>query len=144
MRLPGASGNGRSAMLDSVTVARDFAFVAREAPALPIKLETVSFAAGTTLILHDVEMQLVHGLPTVLMGPNGCGKTTLLKLAMGLIAPTSGTIAFGGGAAPAGSRAIVFQKPVMLRRTAAANVAYALKVAGKPASEANVHRLLDL
>ncbi len=131
-------------MLDSVASVRDFGFAAREASALPIKFETVGFTAGTTRILQDVEMRLVPGRPTVLMGPNGCGKTTLLKLAMGLLAPTSGAITFSDGAAPAGSRAIVFQKPVMLRRTAAANVAYALRVAGKPAGETNVHRLLDL
>lgn len=124
--------------------ARDFAFAARETSALPIKFDTVSFAAGATRILHGVEMRLMPGRPTVLMGPNGCGKTTVLKLAMGLVAPTSGAITFGGGVAPAGGRAIVFQKPVMLRRTAAANVAYALRVAGKSASEATVHRLLDL
>ena len=131
-------------MLDSVRVGRDFAFSVRAPSALPIKFETVSFAVGATRILHGVDVRLVQGPPTVLMGPNGCGKTTLLKLAMGLIAPTSGAITFGGGAAQAGSRAIVFQKPVMLRRTAAANIAYALRTAGKPANEANVRRLLDL
>lgn len=132
-------------MLDSVRIDRDFTVAAREAPALPIKFGTVSFAVGAIRILHGVDVRLMSGRPTVLMGPNGCGKTTLLKLAMGLIAPASGAITFGGGgAAPAGSRAIVFQKPVMLRRTAAANVAYALRAAGKPASEANVRRLLDL
>lgn len=132
-------------MLDSAVIgARDFAFAAREALALPIQFKTVSFAVGATRILHGVDMKLAPGRPTVLMGPNGCGKTTLLKLAMGLIAPTSGGITFGGGAAPAGSRAIVFQKPVMLRRTAAANIAYALRAAGKHANEQNVRRLLDL
>jgi tungstate transport system ATP-binding protein len=131
-------------MLDSVRVARDLTFAAHEASVLPITFETVSFAAGATRILHGVEMRLAPGRPTVLMGPNGCGKTTLLKLAMGLLAPTSGAITFGGGLAAAGSRAIVFQKPVMLRRTAAANIAYALRVAGKSADQANVRRLLDL
>jgi tungstate transport system ATP-binding protein len=131
-------------MLDRVRVERDFAIAAREASALPIRFDAVSFAAGAMPILRDVDVRLMPGPPTVLMGPNGCGKTTLLKLAMGLVGPASGAITFGGGAAPAGSRAIVFQKPVMLRRTAAANVAYALKVAGKPANEANVRRLLDL
>lgn len=132
-------------MLDSaVMVARDFAFAAREASALPIQFKMVSFAVGATRILQGVDVRWAPGRPTVLMGPNGCGKTTLLKLAMGLLAPTSGAITFDGGAAPAGSRAIVFQKPVMLRRTAAANVAYALSVARKPANEADVRRLLDL
>jgi tungstate transport system ATP-binding protein len=131
-------------MLDRVGAARDYCFAARDASVLPIRFEAVSFVAGATRILHGVDVRLMPGPPTVLMGPNGCGKTTLLKLGMGLIAPTGGAITFGGGAAPAGSRAIVFQKPVMLRRTAAANVAYALRAAGKPANEANVRRLLDL
>jgi tungstate transport system ATP-binding protein len=132
-------------MLDSaVSIVRDFAVAACEVSALPIRFGRVSFAAGTTGILDAVDMELTSGRPAVLMGPNGCGKTTLLKLAMGLVTPTSGVITFGGGVAPAGSRAIVFQKPVMLRRTTAANVAYALSAAGKPANERNVRRLLDL
>ncbi len=131
-------------MLDSVASVRDFAFAARETSALPIRFEAVTFAAGPTRILHGVDVTLVPGSPTVLMGPNGCGKTTLLKLAMGLLTQIGGAITFAGGPAPAGSRAIVFQKPIMLRRTAAANVAYALRAAGKPADEANVRRLLDL
>ena len=52
---------------------------------------------------------------------------------MGLAAPSTGRITWGGRAdrAPA-RRAILFQRPVMLRRTAAANVAYALAQAGTP------------
>ena len=45
---------------------------------------------------------------------------------MGLVAPTSGRISWGGRHAPGERLAMVFQRPVMLRRTAAANVAYAL------------------
>ncbi len=63
----------------------------------------------------------------MLLGPNGSGKSTLLRLAMGLIAPTRGRITWGGrgDAAASGSR-WCSSGPVMLRRTAAANVAYAL------------------
>src|SRR5262245_59375129 len=99
------------------------AYGAPEASVLPIRFTGVDFAAGATRILDGINLDLAPGGPTVLMGPNGCGKTTLLKLAMGLIAPTSGAITFGGSTAPPGSRAIVFQKPVMLRRTTAANIA---------------------
>lgn len=113
--------------------------------ALPIRFEGVGYTAGTTHVLDDIDLVLDAGGPTVLMGPNGAGKTTVLKLAMGLLLPASGRITFGGGDhAPIGSRAIVFQKPVMLRRTAAANIAFALHAAGKPEKAADVERLLDL
>lgn len=116
----------------------------RPRAALPIRFERVSFAAGTTRILDDVDLELASGGPTILMGPNGSGKTTLLKLIMGLAAPRSGTISFCGGDAPAGSRAIVFQKPVMLRRTVHSNVAFALSTAGRSGEAAEVRRLLEL
>ena len=112
---------------------------------LPIRFEGIDFTVGATYILSGVELELSPGGPTVLMGPNGSGKTTLLKLAMGLLTPTAGRVTFDGAShAPAGSRAIVFQKPVMLRRTVAANIAFALYAAGRPSSTSDIHRLLDL
>ncbi len=55
---------------------------------------------------------------------------------MGLAAPTRGRISWGGRSDSTPTRrAIVFQRPVMLRRTAAANVTYALAQAGAPRSE---------
>ena len=70
---------------------------------------------------------LAPGPPTVLVGPNGAGKTTLIRLAANLDKPTSGRLTWGGRADTDGSRiAVLFQRPVMLRRSAAANVAYCL------------------
>jgi tungstate transport system ATP-binding protein len=111
---------------------------------LPIRFENVGVTAGAARILDRVSLELRAGPPTILMGPNGAGKTTLLKLAMGLISPTSGRITFDdrAKAAPRG-RAMVFQKPVMLRRTAAANVAFALRAAGRPQDKDEIRRLLD-
>jgi len=94
---------------------------------LPVVLDRVSFRAGETTILDRLSLTLAPGAPTVIVGPNGSGKTTLLRLCMGLIAPTEGGIAWGGRSqATMARRAIVFQRPVMLRRSTAANVAYAL------------------
>jgi tungstate transport system ATP-binding protein len=110
---------------------------------LPIILEAVAFAAGETCILRDVTLELESGPPTVLIGPNGSGKTTLIKLAMGLIPPTAGSIRHAQPDREARRQAIVFQKPVMLRRSAASNVAYALNAAGRAADAGTVTRLLD-
>jgi len=95
---------------------------------LPITIEDVSVRNGGVTVLDAISLVLAPGAPTVLIGPNGAGKTTLIRLAMGLVAPTAGRIAWGGGSDTAGRRrAIVFQRPVMLRRSAAGNVAFALR-----------------
>ena len=100
---------------------------------LPLMLVNARIVAGATAILDDVTLTIADGFPTVLIGPNGSGKTTLLRAAMGLIPLTGGRITWGGreAAAPA-RRAIMFQRPAMLRRSAAGNVRYALAAADVP------------
>src|SRR5207247_2054588 len=97
---------------------------------------------GAVLILDRISLVLVAGSPTVLIGPNGAGKTTLLRLVMGLIAPTRGRVTWGGReqASPT-HRAIVFQRPAMLRRSAAGNIRYALAAAGVPRARRAAHAL---
>ena len=98
---------------------------------LPIEFSDVTVAAGPVTILDGVTLTLASGAPTVLIGPNGSGKSTLLRAAMGLIAPSRGRITWGGREnVPPLKRAIVFQRPAMLRRSAAANIRFALHAAG--------------
>ena len=103
---------------------------------LPLVLDDVSLQAGATTILDRLSLTITPGAPTLIVGPNGAGKTSLLRLCMGLASPSTGRVTWGGRAdcAPL-RRAILFQRPVMLRRTAAANVAYALAQAGTPRSQ---------
>ena len=114
---------------------------------LPIVLADVAVVVGQLTILNDIALTLSAGAPTVLVGPNGGGKTTLLRLAMGLIAPSHGRVTWGGrvDAVPT-RRAIVFQRPVMLRRSAAGNIRYALGAAGveRSARAARTAELLAL
>jgi tungstate transport system ATP-binding protein len=111
---------------------------------LPLQLEDATVTVSGTTILDHITLMLLPGAPTVIIGPNGAGKTTLLRLAMGLIRPTSGRVTWGGRAdAPPDRRAIVFQRPVMLRRSAAANLRYAL-VAADVASADHEARVLEL
>jgi tungstate transport system ATP-binding protein len=95
---------------------------------LPITIEDVSVRNGGVTILESVSLVLAPGAPTVLIGPNGSGKSSLIRLAMGLLSPTAGRIMWGGHSTTTGDcRAIVFQRPVMLRRSVAANIAFALR-----------------
>lgn len=100
---------------------------------LPLMFVEVSILAGELAILDGISLTLDAGPPTVLVGPNGAGKTTLLRAAMGLIPATRGRISWGGREhAPPDKRAIMFQRPVMLRRSATANIFYALQAAHAP------------
>ena len=104
---------------------------------LPLALEGVVFERGGRRIIDDVSLTLDAAVRTVVLGPNGAGKSVLLRLCHGLLVPTSGRIAWHADANGASRRrqAMVFQRPVMLRRSALANVAYALEVAGVPRRE---------
>jgi tungstate transport system ATP-binding protein len=98
---------------------------------LPIRFDNVSFVVRGVTIIDRIDVAFAAGAPTVIIGPNGAVKTTLLRLAMGLIQPTSGRITWGGQEdAPSDRRSIVFQRPVMLRRSVAANLRYAMEAAG--------------
>ena len=104
---------------------------------LPLVLEDVSFVAGGRAIIDRVSCELAMGPRTVILGPNGSGKSVLMRLCHGLLAPTSGRIVWRGSRDDARPRAqaMVFQRPVMLRRAAHANVTYGLKLAGVPKDE---------
>jgi tungstate transport system ATP-binding protein len=100
---------------------------------LPLVLKNVSLRAGATPILDGLNLTVAPGAPTLIVGPNGAGKTSLLRFCMGLTAPSEGRVTWGSRSdrAPL-RRAIVFQRPVMLRRSVSANIAYALAQAGVP------------
>ena len=114
---------------------------------LPITLTDVTMTAGAVTILDRVTLTIPAGAPTVLIGPNGAGKTTLLRVIMGLTQPNAGSVSWGSHSDAAQvRRAIVFQRPVMLRRSVAANIAYALSAAGVPREqhETRIAQLLAL
>ena len=99
----------------------------------PVMLEArdVSVVLGGVRALDGLSLTLEAGLRTVVLGPNGAGKSVLLRTLHGLIAPTTGTVSWHRPV----RQAMVFQRPVMLRRSALANVRYALAVSGMPEPE---------
>src|SRR4029453_8848401 len=74
---------------------------------LPIEFQNVAYAAGATSILGALSLVISAGAPTLLLGPNGSGKTTFLKLAMGLLTPAAGRILFASGAEVARRRCAI-------------------------------------
>jgi len=86
-------------------------------------------------VLHEVSCQFVEGHLTCLLGPTGCGKTTLLNLVAGFEPPTSGRIVVHGQEVtkPSRERMVVFQdagSALFGWCTVAQNVEYALKRRG--------------
>jgi zinc transport system ATP-binding protein len=75
-----------------------------------ITLENVSFAYGEVPILEDVSLAVEEGEFLGLVGPNGGGKSTLLKLVLGLLAPDAGRVTVLG-AAPARARGAIGYVP---------------------------------
>jgi len=114
---------------------------------LPLRLDGVTFETGAARPIDGLSFRLDHGPVSIIMGPNGSGKSLTLRLAHGLLAPTKGRIEWAVPA-PRAARAqtMVFQRPVMLRRSAIANVTCALAFAGvaraarRPLAEAALER----
>ena len=103
--------------------------------------------AGTRTLLDRVNLDITAGPKTIVLGPNGAGKSLFLRLCHGLISPTDGRIHWSGPEGPQAYRrqGMVFQRPVMLRRSVRANVAYGLKLHKVPSAERRVQieRVLD-
>lgn len=99
---------------------------------LPLTLNNVFYRVGEDRLIQDVSLRFEAGPITLVIGPNGAGKSLLLRLCHGLIAPESGSIAWGGSDAvqAAKHQALVFQKPILLRRSVYANIAYPLQIGG--------------
>ena len=103
---------------------------------LPLQTKglTLVSKAGQQLV-EDLNLMIDADGFTVIMGPNGAGKSILLRLLHGLIEPTGGTIHYAGNMLDDVIRqrqALVFQRPVLLRRSVAANIDFVLGLRGHP------------
>lgn len=90
-------------------------------------LEAVGYRHRGHSLLADISLQLDASGRTLILGPNGAGKTLLLRICHGLLRPTEGVVRWTDGVP---RQAMVFQRPVLLRRSALANIEYALAVSG--------------
>lgn len=99
---------------------------------LPLSLRGLYFEAGGKRLLKDIDLDISPGGSLIILGANGAGKSLLLRICHGLMPPSGGSIKWSGPKADEAPRhqAMVFQRPVMLRRTALQNIDYALSLQG--------------
>ncbi len=111
---------------------------------------TVRYGARTVLAVND--LQIHRGEVLAVVGPSGAGKSTLLRLLNFLQPPTTGRILFDGSvftpnrdATLAMRRRVttVFQRPVLLKRSVEANVAYGLQLRGRRDHGADIRATLE-
>ena len=96
----------------------------------PVSARGLGVTLGGTTALHDVDLDIEAEGRLVVLGANGAGKSVLLRVLHGLVAPSAGRITWAGQARRPREQAMVFQRPVLLRRSVRANVEYALAVNG--------------
>ena len=115
----------------------------QSSPILPLSVRDVVLRFGDVTVLDGVSLDLGTSGCTIVMGPNGSGKSLLLKLLHGLIQPSEGQLLWGRHSATevTARQALVFQKPVLLRRSVAANIDFVLNARGK--ARARRDALLD-
>ena len=106
---------------------------------LPLQARELCYQVNGTPLIDRISLTVDVGGFTVVIGPNGAGKSLLLRLLHGLIEPNSGRVEWAGGTASNGvlrmRQAMVFQRPVLLRRSVEANIVYALKWLGVPRAD---------
>lgn len=91
-----------------------------------LRAEGLGYSVGGLPLLQRLDFTIGPGAPSFIIGPNGAGKSTLLRLLHRLLPPSTGQVLSAG----IGRQAMLFQKPVLLRRSVAQNIAHALSLAG--------------
>ena len=132
--------------MDASALARDGEPVTASAQ-LPLAVSGLVFEKGGQRIIDDLSLRIPSPGVTVVMGPNGAGKSVLLRLLHGLLRPTAGTVLWNGQAVDDALRrrqALVFQAPVLLRRTVGANIRFVLKLRGMPHDDKAVAAALSV
>jgi tungstate transport system ATP-binding protein len=114
-------------------VANEGAEIVRAGRLLPIEARGLMIERAGRRLLSDISLTIDGDGLLALMGPNGAGKSLLMRVLTGLLAPDTGAVLWNGTAPNrvlAKKIGIVLQHPVLLRRSARANLEYVLKAHG--------------
>jgi len=93
----------------------------------PLRVSGLCFVPNGRAILDHLDLEVSGEGISVILGPNGTGKTLLLRLLAGLLPASGGRIEWAGAAQPGGRLAMVFQQPMLLRMSVFTNVEFALR-----------------
>ena len=115
------------------TVARVEPGIAAAPDQPAVALQSVSLERAGKPLLDGLTLDLSRDGITAVMGPNGAGKSLLLRVINGLVDPTAGVVLLHPSVAE--RVALVFQRPVLLRRSVRANLDHALRVHRVPRRE---------
>ena len=113
----------------------------------PLEVQGLCFDAGGRRLIDNLDLTLSASGTTMIMGPNGAGKSVFFRLIHGLLQPSSGSIKWSGKLPTEAVRrkqALVFQKPVLLRRSVAENVDFVLRAIGNKTVEKREQLLEDV
>lgn len=118
-------------------------------PALPLAGYGLCLMRGGARLLDIPQLSIEGSGPTVILGPNGAGKSLLVRLLHGIVAPSAGEVRIAGRVPDRADRArqaMVFQRPVLLRRSVLANLTFALRARGVKRREraSRAEELLDM
>ena len=105
-----------------------------------LQLRGLSLRLGPVWALRDLDLRLEAGDRLALVGANGSGKTSLLRVLHGLRPPTEGSLSWRQPL----RQAMLFQRPHLLRCSVRHNVALGLWLAGQPWRQARARALLAL
>lgn len=118
-----------------------------------ILVENLGQTDGKKNILQGIDLEFAPGVVNVILGPNGAGKSTLLRLLGLLDKPGRGEIYYDGRRLSAMSRSertslrrragFVFQSPLLLAGTVAANLRFGPRLRNLPVSEQETSRVLE-
>ncbi len=112
---------------------------ARRNVQLPLQVRALSYQVQGRQLLSPLNLSIDSTGISIMLGPNGAGKSLLLRLLHGLLKPDSGSILWNqqsiGELSVRMQQSMVFQKPVLLRRSVAANIDYVLKLRNKASTQ---------
>ncbi len=106
-----------------------------------VRLESIAKHYGSTVAVHELDLDVADGEFVTLLGPSGCGKTTTLRMVAGLVEPSAGRIWFDDQDVTyvqprKRNIGFVFQTPALFPHlTVSDNVAFGLSVKGRSKAE---------